>query len=106
MLLELAPALPQPTLPPLVTRHDPLRVKLKRHLLARVWRGLPDPLRTFLALLRPRLLARPAKELAPALRGAQLLGQLITPLIPWISSSASSVALVLAITSRAICSNS
>ena len=45
VLLELALALPQPPLPPLVARDDPLRVKLKRHLLARPWLGLRDPLR-------------------------------------------------------------
>ena len=51
MPLELALAFAPPPLPTLVARHDPLSVKLKRHLLSRLLLWLLDLLRDFLALL-------------------------------------------------------
>jgi hypothetical protein len=52
---------------------DLVRVELKRHLLRRLALG---QLRVL--VLTPQFSPGPAKELTPALRGAQLLGQLIT----------------------------
>src|SRR5512144_1907533 len=76
MLLELALALPQPGIPALPSApHDLLRIEPQRQLLARLRRGLGGRLEAL--LLAPRLVARPAEELAPALGRAQLLGQLV-----------------------------
>ena len=80
MLLELALALPQPALTPLHAGHDLGRIKLERHLLGSL--RLPHPRCLRLRLLgfdtiAGRPLPGPAKELAPALRRAQPLGQLI-----------------------------
>src|SRR3954451_7916575 len=78
MLLELALALPQPRIAPLAPAPDDLvRVELKRHLIGRVGRGLADRHRAL--RLAAQLLAGLAEEIAPPLRRAQLLGQLITP---------------------------
>ena len=101
MLLDLAAALAQPPLPPLGARHDPLRIELQRHLLRPLGLGLGQ-LRVSVVTLKvvPGL----TEELAPPLRRAQLLGQLIGARSPNSSSSASSVALVSARISRAICS--
>jgi hypothetical protein len=77
VLLELAPTLPQPGIPPLPPApHDLVGVEPKRHLIDHLRLGLGD--RPSALPLAPQLLAGPAEELAPALRGAQLLGQLIT----------------------------
>jgi hypothetical protein len=77
MLLELALALPQPRIAPLPpVPHDLTGVELERHLIARLALWLAGRLRAL--LLAAQLLAGPAEELAPALRRAQPLGQLIT----------------------------
>jgi hypothetical protein len=78
VLLELALALAHPPLPPLGARHDPLRVELERHLLGRLRLGPGLLAQRGELVLAPELPPRLAKELAPALRRAQLLGQLIT----------------------------
>ena len=92
VLLELALGLTQPSLPALTTRDDPLRIELILRLPRRL-RLRPRlrlgrrlrPGRLRLAVLRQLgarlatlLLPRFAEELAPALRRAQPLGQLIT----------------------------
>jgi hypothetical protein len=75
--LELALALAHPPLPSLGARHDPARVELQRHLLGRLRLALRLLAELGVLVLAPQLSPRPAKELAPALRRAQLLGQLI-----------------------------
>ena len=76
LLLELAAGVAQPTLPALDARDDPLRVELE----LRLGRRLALRLRLVAdQLLALELLLGVAEELAPALRRAQLLGQLITP---------------------------
>ena len=62
------PCRPRPTIS--------LGVELKRHLIAASRLGLAGQLSAL--LLAPQLLAGLAEELAPTLRRAQLLGQLIT----------------------------
>jgi hypothetical protein len=84
MLLELALGLREPPASTTTRVGDPLRVEHK----LRSWRalrllgfgphaGLLDPLRTF-TLIVAKGLPGPTQELAPALRRAQRLGQLIT----------------------------
>jgi hypothetical protein len=76
VLLELALALPQPGIPPLPPVPDDLvGVELERQLSGHLRLGLTGRLSA--RPLAPHLLAGPAEELAPALRAAQLLGQLI-----------------------------
>src|SRR5204863_3121837 len=77
MLLELALRVTQPPLATLNPRHDPLGVKLERRVGQRLNLGLPGQLLTL--VLDGKLALGLAEELAPAFRGAQLLGQLITP---------------------------
>jgi hypothetical protein len=67
MLLELALALPQPALPSLRARHDPLRVELQRHLPGRLRLGLRLLAQLAVLVLAPELSPRLAKELAAAL---------------------------------------
>jgi hypothetical protein len=77
VLLELALALPQPAIAPLSPApHDLVGVELKRRLVGPVCLGLAGRLGAL--FLASHLLAGLAEELAPALGGAQLLGQLIT----------------------------
>jgi hypothetical protein len=78
MLLKLALALAQPALASLRARHDPLRVELQRYLLGRLRLGLRLLARHGVLVSAPELSPRLAKELASALRRAQLFGQLIT----------------------------
>jgi hypothetical protein len=101
MLLELALVLPQPGITALPSApHDLLRIEPQRHLPARLRLGLAGRLEAL--LLAPHLVTRLAKELAPALRRAQLLGQLITARLAERFVLCSSVARVLAMTSLAI----
>ncbi|HJX22193.1 MAG TPA: hypothetical protein VJ454_14450 [Steroidobacteraceae bacterium] len=79
MLLKLSAGLAQPALPALCARDDPLLVKLKLRLRARVRlcaRFLVHRLLTLSAIAAQPLLGL-REELAPALGCAQLLGQLI-----------------------------
>ncbi len=77
MLLELPTGLPQPPLPTLRARNDPLLIKLK----LRLDTLLRLPLGELLGGRGAQLLPGPGKELAPPLGRPQLLGQLITPRI-------------------------
>jgi hypothetical protein len=76
MLLELTLRVTQPPLATLNPSHDPLRVKLKLRVGRRLNLSLPGWILTL--PLAGELAPGLAEELAPALRRAQLLGQLIT----------------------------
>src|SRR5690348_8402572 len=79
MLLELTLRVTQPPLATLNPSQDPLRVELELRLGRRLNLGLLGQL--LVLVLPSKLEPGLAKELAPALPGAQLLGQLITTLL-------------------------